>query len=58
MSLLDCTIDWAAPAMLKDRRMPTQGFALIGDHIYDGTIAGAIKNSERYLSINNGASRW
>jgi hypothetical protein len=43
MSLLDCTIDWAAPAILKDQRMPTQGFAWIGDHIYDGTIAGAIK---------------
>ena len=43
MSLLDCPIDWSAPAILKDNRMPTQGFAWIGDYIYDGTIAGAIR---------------
>ena len=43
MPLLDCPIDWAGPAILKDRKMPTQGFAWIGDHIYDGTIAGAIR---------------
>lgn len=43
MSLLDCTIDWTAPAILKDNRMPTQGFAWIGDHVYDGNIGGAIR---------------
>jgi hypothetical protein len=43
MSLLQCPIDWTAPAILKDNKMPTQGFAWIGDHVYDGTIAGAIR---------------
>ena len=43
MSLLDCAINWDAPASLKDIRLPTQGFAWVGDHVYDGNVGGAIR---------------
>ena len=43
MSLLKCVVNWEAPASLKDVKLPTQGFAWVGDHVYDGTVAGAVK---------------
>ena len=43
MSLLDCAINWDAPASLKDVRLPTQGFAWVGDHVYDGNVGGAVR---------------
>ena len=43
MALNDCVINWDAPAVLKDVKLPTSGFAWVGDHVYDGTVAGAIR---------------
>ena len=44
MSLHDCVINWDAPACLKDVNLPTtQGATWVGDPIYDGTVAGAIR---------------
>jgi hypothetical protein len=43
MSVHDAVIMWEAPAVLKDIQLPTQGFAWVGDPVYDGTVAGAIR---------------
>lgn len=43
MSLQDCGVAWDAPAILKDVKTPTSSFAWVGDPVYDGTIAGAIR---------------
>jgi hypothetical protein len=43
MNLLDCPITWDTPASLKDVKTPSSGFAWVGDPIYDGTIAGALR---------------
>ena len=43
MSLLDCVINWTAPASLKHIGEPIQGFTRVGDRVYDGTLAGAIR---------------
>ena len=43
MALHDCVINWEAPAILKDTKLPTTGAAWVGDHVYDGTVGGAIR---------------
>jgi len=43
MSVRDAVIMWHAPAVLKDIQLPTHGFAWVGDPVYDGTVAGAIR---------------
>jgi hypothetical protein len=43
MALSDCAVAWDTPASLKDVKTPTSGFAWVGDPVYDGTIAGAIR---------------
>jgi hypothetical protein len=43
MSVHDAVIMWDAPAILKDIQHPTHGFAWVGDPVYDGTVAGAIR---------------
>jgi hypothetical protein len=44
MSLLDCHIDWHAPASLKNMETPAnRTFAWVGDHVHYGTVAGAIR---------------
>ena len=43
MSLLDCAINWDAPASLKDVRLPAQGSAWVGDHVYAGNVGGVVR---------------
>ena len=43
MSLHECVISWEAPATLKDVKLPTQGVEWIGEHVYGGTVGGAIR---------------
>jgi hypothetical protein len=43
MSVRDAVIMWDAPAVLKDIQLPTHGLAWVGDPLYDGTVAGAIR---------------
>ena len=43
MALHDCVINWDAPAVLKYVKLPASDFAWAGDHVYDGTVAGAIR---------------
>ena len=43
MALHDYVVNWDAPAVLKDVKLPTSGFAWVGDPVYDGTVAGEIR---------------
>ena len=43
MSLADCRVDWDGAASLKERVPPEGSFGWVGDPIYDGTIAGALR---------------
>ena len=57
MSLLDCAINWDAPASLKDVRLPTQGFAWVGDHVYDGNVGGAVRKFKALSREQSNVSR-
>lgn len=43
MSLLDGRVDWDAGAELQERMPSTRAAAWVGERLFEGTIAGAIR---------------